>query len=75
MADRVNFDRGRVDPNLSVNMSVGADVYNGDRVKFGLQGDVENLNNRLNVINFNGLYSGNAIGPARSWFLRWTTTF
>jgi hypothetical protein len=75
VADRVNFERGRVDPSLSVNASIGVDVYTSEKLKFTLQGDVENLNNQLNVIDFNGFYSGNAIGPARSWFLRWTTTF
>jgi hypothetical protein len=28
------------------------------------------LNNRLNVIDFGGLFSGNAIGPGRSFTLR-----
>jgi hypothetical protein len=36
---------------------------------------VRNLNNRLNVIDFGGLFSGNAIGPARSGFVRLTTSF
>jgi hypothetical protein len=36
---------------------------------------VENLNNRLNVIDFGGLFSGNAIGPPRSYFLRLAATF
>ena len=40
-----------------------------------IQADATNLNNRLNVIDFGGLFSGNAIGPARSWFLRLTTNF
>jgi len=40
-----------------------------------IQADGENLNNRLNVIDFGGLFSGNAIGPSRSWILRLTTAF
>jgi hypothetical protein len=40
-----------------------------------LQADGENLNNRLNVIDFAGLFSGNAIGPARSYSLRLSTNF
>ena len=40
-----------------------------------LQLDGDNLNNRLNVIDFGGLFSGNAIAPGRSWALRLTTSF
>jgi hypothetical protein len=40
-----------------------------------LQADGQNLNNVLDVIDFGGLFSGNAIGPARSYLLRLTTTF
>jgi hypothetical protein len=41
----------------------------------GLQVDGQNLTNTLNVIDFGGLFSGNAIGPARSYSLRLTTSF
>jgi hypothetical protein len=40
-----------------------------------MQADVQNINNRLNVIDFGGLFSGNAIGPPRSYALRLTTSF
>ena len=40
-----------------------------------LQVDGQNLNNELNLIDFGGLFSGNAIGPSRSFALRLTTTF
>jgi hypothetical protein len=39
------------------------------------QADGQNLNNILNVIDFGGLFSGNAIGPSRSFSLRMTTSF
>jgi hypothetical protein len=35
-----------------------------------LQADVQNFNNRLNVINFAGLFSGTGIAPPRSYSLR-----
>jgi outer membrane cobalamin receptor len=73
--DRINFDRGRVRPSLSVNASVGAEIYKSDLLRVRLQGDARNLNNRLNVIDFTGLFSGNAIGPPRSYFLRLTASF
>jgi hypothetical protein len=66
VVDRVNFDTGRVRPSLSISASAGADVYKTDRFAVRLQVDGENLNNRLNVIDFGGLFSGNAIGPSRS---------
>jgi hypothetical protein len=73
--DRVNFARGRIYPSLIVSASAGADVYKSDRMSVRFQADGHNLNNVLNVIDFGGLFSGNAIGPARSFSLRLTTSF
>jgi len=44
-------------------------------MKIRLQADGQNLNNVLNVIDFGGLFSGNAIGPPRSFSLRLATDF
>jgi hypothetical protein len=73
--DRINFARGRIYPAFQVNASAGADVYKSDRVNVRFQIDGQNLNNVLNVIDFGGLFSGNAIGPSRSFAMRLTTTF
>jgi len=73
--DRLNFDRGRILPAFQVNASAGADVYKSERVKMRLQADGQNLTNVLNVIDFGGLFSGNAIGPSRSFSLRLSTIF
>jgi hypothetical protein len=73
--DRLNFVRGRVKPSFSVNASVGADLHKKESRSLTLQADVASLNNRLNVIDLGGLFSGNAIGPPRSYFLRLTATF
>jgi len=75
MVSRVDFDRGRVRPSLSVNASVGADVYKSEKCVIKAQLDGENLNDRLNVIDFGGLFSGNAIAPPRSFQVRVTTSF
>jgi outer membrane receptor for Fe3+-dicitrate len=75
VVDRVNFDKGRVRPSLSVNASLGADVWRSEKFQMRVQADVENINNRLNVIDFGGLFSGNAIGPPRSFALRLSTSF
>jgi hypothetical protein len=73
--DRINFDRGRILPSFQVNASGGADVYKSERVNVRVQADGQNLNNVLDVIDFGGLFSGNAIGPSRSFLMRLTTTF
>jgi hypothetical protein len=73
--DRVNFDKGRVRPSLSIDATLGAELYRKEKFKMRIQADGENLNNRLNVIDFGGLFTGNAIGPPRSWALRLTTSF
>jgi hypothetical protein len=73
--DRINFARGRIYPAFQVNASAGADVYKSERVNMRFQIDGQNLNNVLNVIDFGGLFSGNAIGPPRSYSMRLTTIF
>jgi hypothetical protein len=73
--NRINFNRGRIYPSFQVNASAGADVYKSDRLNVRFQVDGENLSNVVDVIDFGGLFSGNAIGPSRSFALRLSTTF
>ncbi len=73
--NRINFARGRIYPAFQANASAGADVYKSDRLTMHFQVDGQNLNNVLNVIDFGGLFSGNAIGPSRSFALRLNTSF
>lgn len=75
VVDRINFADGRIKPTLSLDLSAGADLYKKEQRSLRLQADVGNLNNRLNVIDFGGLFSGNAIGPPRSYALRLAATF
>ena len=75
VVDRVNFARGRVRPSLSVDVSGSVQLWRLDSRSLRLQASVVNLNNRLNLINFAGLFSGNAIAPPRSYFMRLTTSF
>lgn len=72
---RINFARGRILPALLVSASAGVDVYKSDRLKTRFQIDGENLTNVLDVLDFGGLFSGNAIGPSRSFAMRLTNTF
>jgi hypothetical protein len=73
--NRINFARGRIYPAFQANASAGAEIYKSDRVKIRFQADGQNLNNVLNVIDFGGLFSGNSIGPSRSFALRITSTY
>lgn len=75
VVDQVNFNRGRVRPNLAIDASIGTNLYQRDKASLKLQFDAENLTNRLNVIDFNGLFSGNAIAPPRTYGLRLSTSF
>jgi outer membrane cobalamin receptor len=75
IVSRVNFETGRVKPSLSIDASAGADLWKKDKRAMRLQADVQNINNRLNVIDFAGLFSGNAIAPPRSYDVRLTTNF
>ena len=75
VVDRIDFARHRVRPSLALGASLGAVVFKNDKLSMKLQADAQNLNNRLNVINFGGLFSGNAIAPPRSYALRLQTTF
>ena len=70
VVDRVDFARGRVKPSLSVDASAALDLVNRDAFHMRLQADGFNLNNRLNLTDFAGLFSGNAIAPPRSYALR-----
>jgi hypothetical protein len=72
---RINFARGRIYPSLLLSASAGADVYKSDKMDVRFQIDGQNLTNVLDVIDFGGLFSGNAIGPSRSFGMRLTTSF
>ena len=63
--DKVNFERGRVRPNLSIDFSIGARIWAKDSRQATLQFDIRNVTDRLNVINFSGLFSGTALAPGR----------
>jgi hypothetical protein len=73
--DRIDFVRGRIRPAFQVNASAGAEIYKSDHVTTRFQIDGQNLSNTLDLIDFGGLFSGNAIGPSRSVALRLTTVF
>jgi hypothetical protein len=75
VVNRLNFDRGRILPYFTQNASVGADLYTHEKRSVRFQADAANLSNTLELIDFGGLFSGNAIGPSRQYTFRLVTTF
>lgn len=73
--NHLNFDRGRIHPNFTQNASVGADLYQRETLLVHLQADGQNLSNTLELIDFGGLFSGNAIGPSRQCSIRLVIAF
>jgi outer membrane receptor for Fe3+-dicitrate len=73
--NHLNFNRDRISPYFTENASLGADLYKREKYSVKLQGDAQNLSNKLELIDFGGLFSGNAVGPSRSFTLRLTTAF
>ena len=75
VVSRLNFARGRILPLLAVSASMSADIIRRDHFQSTFHIDVQNLNNRLNVLDFGGLFSGNAIAPQRSVLMRLESHF
>ena len=75
VVNHLNFNRGRISPYFTQNASLGVDLYRREKRSVRFQGDVANLSNTLELIDFGGLFSGNAIGPARQYTFRLVTSF
>ena len=75
VVNHLNFNLGRINPYFTQNASVGVDLYHREKHSVRFQADVANLGNTLELIDFGGLFSGNAIGPSREYTFRLVTTF
>jgi len=75
VVNHLNFNLGRINPYFTQNASVGVDLYHREKRSVRFQADVANLGNTLELIDFGGLFSGNAIGPSRQYTFRLVTTF
>jgi TonB-dependent Receptor Plug Domain len=75
VVNHLNFNRGRILPYFTQNASLGVDLYNQEKRSVRFQADVANLGNTLELIDFGGLFSGNAIGPSRQYTFRLVTSF
>jgi hypothetical protein len=58
-----------------VGIMISLELLNMEKLKLSLQFDGADLNNRINVIDFAGLFSGNAIAPQRSYAVRLRAKF
>jgi len=75
VVDRVNFETGRVRPSASLDASAGMVITKSAKHALRLQAEVRNLTNRLDVINFAGLFSGTALAAPRSVAVRLRVDF
>ncbi len=75
VVDRINFGNGRPRPLISLDLSLGVLLVKNEKSPVRFQIDATNLTDKLNVINFAGLFSGTAIAPPRSVAARLQVSF
>jgi outer membrane receptor for Fe3+-dicitrate len=75
VVNHLNFNRNRISPYFTQNASLGVDLYQRENRSVRFQADAQNLSNTLELIDFGGLFSGNAIGPARQYTFRLVTSY
>jgi hypothetical protein len=63
---RVNLESGRVRPNFALDLGSSVTLWRQTRRQLHLRIEVANVTNRLNVINFAGIFSGTALAAPRS---------
>jgi hypothetical protein len=72
---QVDFEAGRLRPSASLDAAFSVIVLKTARQQVRVQANAVNLTDRLNVINFAGLFSGTALGPPRSFGVRLNLEF
>jgi outer membrane receptor for Fe3+-dicitrate len=63
---RVNLESGRVRANFALDLGSSVTLWRKTRRQLHLRIEIANVTNRLNVINFAGIFSGTAIAAPRS---------
>jgi len=66
VVEQVDFERGRVKYNMTLDLGAGVNVWRSGQRAVNLRLEAANIANRLNVINFAGLFSGTALAAPRS---------
>jgi hypothetical protein len=75
VVSRVNLERGRVHPNFSLDLAAGAELYRKELRALQFQLEAANVTDGINVINFDSLFSGTAVGAPRMISARLRFTF
>ena len=70
IVSQVDFQRGRVKPSHSVDLSLGYDFWHHEKQSAALQFDATNITDKLNVLDFAGLFSGTALAKPRAFSIR-----
>jgi hypothetical protein len=73
--NQVNFNKGRVRPNYSLDVAAGVDMYHKEQRSAAFEIQAENLADHVNLINFASLFSGTAVGTPRSVSAQLKLTF
>jgi hypothetical protein len=73
--NQVNFEKGRMRPNYSLDVAAGAELYHKEQRSASFEIQAENLSGHVNLINFASLFSGTAVGTPRSVSARLKLTF
>ena len=68
--DQVDFEAGRVKPNLTLDLGLSAELWRTPARRLTLRAAFANVTDRLNVINFAGIFSGTALAAPRSASVR-----
>jgi outer membrane cobalamin receptor len=66
VVDRVDVDAERLRPTASLDWGAGIELWKRGARRLEMRAELANVTNRLNVVNFAGLFSGTAIAPPRS---------
>ena len=70
VVSRVDVERERLHPTFAIDWAAGVEVWRRASRRLELRAEVANLTDRLNVVNFAGLFSGTAVAPPRSASVR-----
>ncbi|MEW5975529.1 MAG: TonB-dependent receptor [Acidobacteriota bacterium] len=75
LLERVDLSRGRVKPRLLFDVSSGLRLYGQEQRRLSVQLDLVNVTDRFYLVNFNGLFSGTAVGLGRTTALKLSYQF
>jgi outer membrane cobalamin receptor len=70
IVDRVDVARERLRQTFAIDWAAGVELWRRDRRRLEMRAELANLMDRLNVVNFAGLFSGTALAPPRSASVR-----